>query len=405
MKKITFSILFSSIALFSFATNSWTQKGDVGTSGRKNAVAFSIGNKGYIATGSATGGTFLGDLWEYNQTSGAWTQKANFTGTARFAAVGFAIGNYGYVGTGSDGSAVKSDFYKYDPGGNLWTSITSLPGVPRRSACAFATATKGYVGTGFNNSTPLTDFYEYNPSNNTWTAVASFTGPARYSAVAASVNNKGYVGTGLSSASTFYKDWYEYDPTGNSWTQKTDFGGGFRFEGMAFGLTGKIFAGTGYDNASTQKVDCWEFDPSANSWTQRADVALNTYRRNGAVGFSIGSYGYCATGIGPSGYLKDSWEYTPLVTGVEEFVLKNGNVHVYPNPSNGSITLGYELLKNVPATFVLVDVFGKQVASFALDASSRSVKLEASVLNGGTYLYEVKVEQRTVATGKILIIK
>ena len=37
-------------------------------------------------------------------TANTWTQKADFGGTARYSAVGFSIGSKGYIGTGVDGN-------------------------------------------------------------------------------------------------------------------------------------------------------------------------------------------------------------------------------------------------------------------------------------------------------------
>ncbi len=398
------TVFFITTITSSFAQNSWLQKGNVGTAGRKNAAAFSIGTKGFIATGLGDFATMLKDCWAYNQTSGTWTQKADFGGTQRYGAVGFSVGNFGYVGTGIDASSVKSDFYKYDPSGNSWTAVASLPSPARRSACAFATSTKGYAGLGF-STVPLQDFFEYNPSNNSWTAIASFTGAARYLAVAASANDKGYVGTGLSGGASYYQDWYEYDPTLNSWASKTDFNGGLRAEAMAFGVDGKIYVGTGYNSTGTQKIDCNEFDPVANTWNQRADITLNTGRRNGAVGFAIGYYGYCATGTGPNGTMIDTWEYTPLNVGIEKNNLPDEMVHLYPNPSHGVMTLDYVLTKNTPAKFSLMDVMGKEVALYDLPSSAKSVKISEPSLNEGVYFYKVMLNDQSVASGRILIIR
>src|SRR5947207_9637065 len=86
-----FSLL---IALF-IATTSivcaqdfWLQKADAGSSPRALAVGFSIGDKGYIGTGSPFDNTYLDDFWEYDPATDTWTQKADFAGGARMGAVG-----------------------------------------------------------------------------------------------------------------------------------------------------------------------------------------------------------------------------------------------------------------------------------------------------------------------------
>jgi hypothetical protein len=59
----------------------WTQKANIGAVGRDGAVGFSIGNKGYIGTGS-NGTTYLNDFWEYDPETNVWIQKASVGFTA-----------------------------------------------------------------------------------------------------------------------------------------------------------------------------------------------------------------------------------------------------------------------------------------------------------------------------------
>jgi len=94
MKVSTFSL---SIVLSTncFAQGVWTKKADFGGGERDVAVGFSIGNKGYIATGDNINNNNTNDFWEYDPITDSWTQKANFTGGARDASVGFSIGNFG----------------------------------------------------------------------------------------------------------------------------------------------------------------------------------------------------------------------------------------------------------------------------------------------------------------------
>ncbi len=73
-----------------------------------NKVAFSVNGKGYVATGglSSTGTA----VWEYNPETDLWTQKTSLEATSRLDAVGFTIGDIGYIATGKDGSAEDDDF-------------------------------------------------------------------------------------------------------------------------------------------------------------------------------------------------------------------------------------------------------------------------------------------------------
>ncbi|MBP9882066.1 MAG: T9SS type A sorting domain-containing protein [Chitinophagales bacterium] len=307
--------------------NKWTQKADFGGESRSIATGFNIGNKGYIGTGSKWGGsssTYFKDFWEYDPVLDTWLQKADFGGGARGAATGFSIGNYGYLGTGSNYPwAASKDFWQYDPGTDMWTQKADFAGIERQQACGFSIGNKGYIGTGYLADEPYffyivddvyQDFWEYDPAVNTWTEKAAL-GEAVSNAVGFSIAGKGYIGTGQNGYDV-KKDFREYDPTSNSWTKKADFGGSARSGAVGFSIGNKGYIGTGYDGDFEK--DFWEYDPDVNTWTQKADFGGGD--RSGACGFSIGSKGYIGTGYTKGGdgyeqnhfeYHSDFWEYDP----------------------------------------------------------------------------------------------
>jgi N-acetylneuraminic acid mutarotase len=78
-----------------------------------NKVAFSINGKGYIATGGeGSAGT---SVWEYDPVSDLWNKKTSFESTGRTQAVGFSIGDYGYVTTGRNSSYYFDDLWGFKP--------------------------------------------------------------------------------------------------------------------------------------------------------------------------------------------------------------------------------------------------------------------------------------------------
>ncbi len=312
--KTIFSIFYLSLysVLTMQAQNIWIRKANYGGDSTHAAVGFSIGNKGYLGTGSSPlpGNEF----WEYNPVTDTWTQKANFPGIPRYEAVGFSIGNKGYIGLGQDTSGyanLLTDFWEYNQASNSWTQITNFPGAGRVGAIGFCIGNYGYVGTGGNNSGYLDDFWEYNPTTNSWIQKANFGGGIRYDAVGFTISNKGYVGTGTTYNGSFIttKDFWEYDPLVNSWSQKTDFGGSNTTSGVGFTILNKgyICAGTPMPN-----IDFWEYDPATDTWTQKSNFAGTPKIR--ASGFGIGNKGY--VGLGYCGtcsgiYLNEFWEYSP----------------------------------------------------------------------------------------------
>jgi len=286
-------------------TGTWAQVANFGGVGRRFAVGFSIGTKGYVGTGEGISGYFK-DFWEYDSSTNTWTQKADFGGAGRSGAVGFSIGTKGYVGTGSNNSGYLRDFWEYDPSTNTWTQKADFGGAGRRDAVGFSIGTKGYIGIGYYGGVVVRDFWEYDSDANTWTRKADFYGAARSRAVGFSIGNKGYIGTGWGGSSNFFKDFWEYDPSTDIWIQKADFGGAARVGAVGFSIGTKGYIGTG-SNSSGYLKDFWEYDPSTNTWIQKADFG-GTGRIN-AVGFSIGTKGYVGTGYDGAAYFGDFWEF------------------------------------------------------------------------------------------------
>jgi N-acetylneuraminic acid mutarotase/surface antigen len=288
----------------------WVQKTDVGGTARVFAVAFSIGNKGYIVTGCSRT-TCYKDTWEYDPASDIWTQRADFGGSGRPYATGFSIGSKGYLGTGT--TSFSKDFWEYDSVTNKWTQKADFGGFRRSGALGFSIGSKGYIGMGgtYDGSTYAfgsKDLWEYDPATDIWVQKADFSGLARSGAVGFSIGNKGYVGMGNTIAGgtqVTYTDFWEYDPVTNIWTRKAD--GKARMRPVCFSVGNKGYVGLGFNN----EKDFWEYDPAADTWIRKTD--FSGIGRDGAVGFSIGNKGYAGTGCGNGSniYYKDIWEYDP----------------------------------------------------------------------------------------------
>ncbi len=295
----------------------WTNKSDFGGSARYMAVAFSIGNKGYIGTGSILNISAFNDFWEYDPVTDVWTQKANVgIGSNLGFAVGFSIGTKGYIGTGIMNSNASQQFWEWDQATNVWTQKTSFGGISRWYATGFSIANKGYIGLGCSVSGNLPynqDFWEYNPSTDTWTQVADFGGGPRMWAPGFSIGNKGYVGTGNNGA--YCNDFWEYDPAMNMWIQKATYGGMPVNTAVGFSILNKGFIGTGVGGIPYNRNDFWEYDPATDAWIQIADFGGTG--RAGSVGFSIGGKGYVGTGRDAVvGNTNDFWEFDPCKASV-----------------------------------------------------------------------------------------
>lgn len=87
------------------ATNAWTKKSDLPGVVRFDAVSFVIDNNAYVGTGIYFTGVQR-DLYKYDASADTWEREIDLTGSPdlsqgnRGSAVAFAVGNKGYVGPG-----------------------------------------------------------------------------------------------------------------------------------------------------------------------------------------------------------------------------------------------------------------------------------------------------------------
>lgn len=267
--------------------NNWTQKAYLPATARHSGVGFAIGKKGYVSTGynpKTTPQNFQ-DTWEYNPATNSWAQKASLPdiqgpGTgARYDAVAFAIGNYGYVGTGYNGSWLK-DFWQLDPVANTWTAITNIPGNKRSGSTAFVYNNIAYVLLGSNNGSELHDFWKFDPSTKAWTQLRDiantssdnydddYTDIVRDHAVSFVMPNnpnngtwKAYITCGQNGSLT-NKTW-EYDFATDLWVRKTPYERSARSGAVSWSFLNlqRAFVGTG--KSSTLTLDDYdEFYPA-----------------------------------------------------------------------------------------------------------------------------------------------
>lgn len=249
--------------------NFWIQKADFPGTPRSAAVGFATADRGYIGTGYNPDEEveYLKDFWEYDPENNSWNQVADFGGSARYGAVAFAIGDTGYVGTGNDDNYLK-DFWQYDPSTDQWSQIVSLPGDKRIDAAAFSINGKGYVGTGRNNGIYEEDFWEYDPASGLWTELQDLDEDRdeneraipRTNAVGFEINGKGYFALGENSGSL--ATIWQYDPATDTWNDDLGiFEGTIRRDAVAFTIDSVVYIGTGTDG-TLRFDDFWLFNPT-----------------------------------------------------------------------------------------------------------------------------------------------
>ena len=183
----------------------WTRKANLPTPGfRVYPVAFSIGPKGYIGLGEVVEdspyntGVHTLDLWEWDQATDAWTRKADFPGQGRSGAAAFTIGNKGYVATGATEDGMVADFWEYDQQSDEWTRKNDFAGNARSGAFGFSSGSKGYLGAGIHSASPGDygqDVWEWDQSLDSWTQIGFITANG-YAEFGGHVGAGGYYITG-----------------------------------------------------------------------------------------------------------------------------------------------------------------------------------------------------------------
>lgn len=144
------------------ANDTWTRRADFPGEYRFTAVGLGIGTKGYIGTGTkyyTSNYERLNDFWQYDPATDTWTQKANVGGLPRWLAMGFTIGGTGYIGCGINYANSMRDVWAYDTLQNTWTQIANLP-VDKQGGVGLSINGKGYFGMGWQTN----DFWQLDTS-------------------------------------------------------------------------------------------------------------------------------------------------------------------------------------------------------------------------------------------------
>lgn len=397
---LTLSIVVLSFLSFGQTENYWTKKSDFTGLKRERAVAFSIGDFGYIGTGVDTAETVLNDFWKYDPTTDVWTQVADIPGGIRRNAVAFTIGDYGYVGTGIDsvvatapGSSKLNDFWQFDPSSNSWTQKASFPGNNGFGvyfATGFAIDSKGYICCGKLGPNNYSDeLWEYKPSLDSWAQLPDFPGGVRYQLSSFTVDFKAYVGFGTDQ-DLYRKDLWEFDATTNSWTQKADFPASERASASSFTIGQRGFITLGANGGFLD--DLWEYNPFSDSWSVKASYGGSA--RKNAVAFVVNGKAYVGTGKGYSGKKMSMHEYTPgSVLGLGEVEI---DLAIYPNPSQDFVMLDYK--SEQVDEIELYSISGQRILS-----GKGIHTIEVSEFARGNYVLIGRKDKQIVSTQNLIV--
>jgi hypothetical protein len=113
----------------------------------------------------------------------------------------------------------------------------------------------------------------------------------------------------------------------------------------------------------------------------------------------------------PNGHAKVFSLPGKLTTGVAEanglLMQQSGQLSkLYPNPSNGAVTLQYELPNGeTEGELILYNMQGMEVKRYKIDNTFSDILLDNTQLPAGTYFYQLQTSKGAVGTKKMVIIK
>lgn len=413
MRKLLFIALISCSTISFGQQNDWDKRATFLGQKRARAVAFAIGDYGYVGTGIDTAEMTHNDLWRFDPSTNSWSQMADMydsnlvmTGSVRRNAVAVTVGNLGYVGLGMDSAQASfgtelNDWWAYDAVSNTWELKASYPGgydwtnnywgAGVYFATAFEAGGKAYVcGGKMGPDTYAADLWEYDPQLDSWTRKADFPGLDRYQLSSFSVDGKGYVGMGVDH-DLFRKDWWQYNPQTDSWAQVSNLPGVERGAASTFVIGQRGFVVFGSDGG--YKDELWEYNPFTDSWQIRANFPGG--ERKNAIAFAIGDSAYAGTGQGASGKRRNFYVYYPLFpVGMSE---NYKEFKIYPNPASYELNVSSLNGLNVNR----VEIYNTK-GQFIL--SSQESKIDIGHLESGSYILNIFDENQKHITSEQIII-
>lgn len=159
------------------AGQQWEVVNGYGGQKRKYASVFVLKDVAYICCGENNGG-MVEDFWKFDGNN--WTQLRDIANTSdddydddyaitRYGAVTFVIDDKGYLATGSrSGGSAGSDYWVYYPETDLWygdsdDDFTTFEGTARSQSVSFSTGERGFILTGGSSGYYFDDVWELLP--------------------------------------------------------------------------------------------------------------------------------------------------------------------------------------------------------------------------------------------------
>ncbi|MFW9596555.1 MAG: Kelch repeat-containing protein [Paludibacter sp.] len=146
--------------------NTWEQMNDFPGDARAAAVACTNGDQVFFGSGYLR--YFKNDWWQYYPENDTWKKRASFQG-GRVNAVAFSVNDRFFIATGRlIGGTLTDDYFyadvlEYDSSKDCWYNRGKLPSGGRENALALVLQNKVLLGLGETDNAVLSDFWIFQP--------------------------------------------------------------------------------------------------------------------------------------------------------------------------------------------------------------------------------------------------
>lgn len=181
--------------------DAWTPLPDRPNGAMKpGATGFAVEGRLYLWGGMPSGGH---QFWSYDPATNTWEQRADRPGAQLYGTggMGFTIGNKGYIASGwqpgTQTMAAANLTHSYDPATDTWSLAGGMPIPGLADGQLFAVGNRAYVFCGDRAFAKSNRTGIYNPNETDgpkWTGTGwAITSGVRYSGVGLAIGEKGYI--------------------------------------------------------------------------------------------------------------------------------------------------------------------------------------------------------------------
>lgn len=279
--------------------------------------------------------------------------------------------------------------------GTSWSAVGAGlgSGVNTRSAVFCMDTLNGllYAGGGFINASGLTAYNIASWNGTTWAALGNGVGPDTLGGggVITMTTYDGNILAGVISEDASLNQYFSISKwDGTAWSSFLGGPGtGVYYPGVLqnlYAFNGGVIAEGAIDTVGNASAPQGLAFYNGSTWTDFSvnnDTALyytaTTYNNH----LYVGGF-YNNAGVSTS---FDVAEYTCATTGINEIAAGN-QVHIYPNPTNGIISISADNLQD-KATIQIYNLLGQRVVQSTLNSEKTELNLTGQ--SSGTYLYRI----------------